>query len=409
LAHAQHRRHPAADCTPGKPRLNDSQRLDWLQLIRSENVGPVTFRDLINHYGGAAAALEALPGLSRRGGRGRAIRIASRDAVERELDTARRIGSDAVVAGEGGYPDWLKHIEAAPPVIYVMGRRELAGKKIVAIVGSRESSAAGRKFTRTIAAELGAAGFVVASGLARGVDGEAHSATLDSGTIAVVAGGLDVIYPPEHDLLHRQIAEHGLLIAENPPGQPPRGQDFPRRNRIISGVSQGVIVVEAARRSGSLITARMAGEQGRQVFAVPGHPLDPRAVGTNMLLKQGATLVTSADDVLESLAPMDDRVLERAPPVVQRGLFDVVDAPEPTEEVTPAAPGDNIIGTDRERLVSALGPTPIEIDELCRVTELPARMVSTILLELDLAGRLERHRNQLVSISTGEETALEHH
>ncbi|MGI9407962.1 MAG: DNA-processing protein DprA [Hyphomicrobiaceae bacterium] len=372
--------------------MTDRQRLAWLQLIRSEHVGPVTFRDLVNHYGGAEDALEALPELSRRGGKGRAIRIASLASVEKELATARRIGAEPVVAGEPGYPPWLEHVEAPPPVIYVKGGRELAAAPIIAMVGSRDGSAAGRKFARTLAAQLGAAGYVVASGLARGVDGEAHMASLATGTIAVVAGGIDVVYPPEHEALHREIAERGMLISERPPGLPPKGQDFPRRNRIISGISRGVIVIEAARRSGTLITARMAGEQGREVFAVPGHPLDPRAVGTNMLLKQGATLVTSADDVLEVLAPLDDRVVEPQP----RGLFDSVPVESCADQ--PGTSARPVADTDRERVVSALGPAPVEIDELCRTTALSARTVRAILLELDLAGRLQRHRNQLVSL-----------
>lgn len=396
-------RHAAPD---DGARLSESQRLDWLQLIRSENVGPVTFRELINHYGSASTALEALPELSHRGGRKRVIKIASRARVERELEAARRMGSEAVVAGEAGYPSWLEHADGGPPVLYVVGRRDLSKERIVGIVGSRDGSAAGRKLARSLAGDLGKAGYVISSGLARGIDGEAHAASLDTGTIAVVAGGLDVIYPPEHEALHHAIAERGLIVSECPPGQVPRAQDFPRRNRIISGMASGIIVVEAARRSGTLITARMAAEQGRQVFAVPGHPLDPRAVGTNMLLRQGATLITSADDVIEALRPIDPRValaraaneIRSAP--VQGGLFDVVD----TDPIPETVPEDvrpefaQACTSERDRILNVLGTTPIEIDEICRTSESHVRTVRAVLLELDLAGRLERHQNQLVSV-----------
>ena len=365
-------------------RLNDAQRLAWLRLIRSENIGPATFRALVNQFGGAVAAIEAVPDLSRRGGR-QNIRLCTEAEAEAELEAARRAGMRLVALGEHGYPPALAQVDAPPPLIYVKGRLELAELPIVAIVGARNGSAVGQKFTRQIASALGLEGFVVASGLARGIDTAAHTASLEHGTIAVVAGGIDVVYPPENGTLQRTIGEQGLLISERPPGLAPRGKDFPRRNRLISGVSLGVVVIEAAQRSGSLITARLAGEQGREVFAVPGSPLDPRAAGTNNLLKQGATLVTEPSDIVEVLAP----ILGRVPPPAELASSD--------EPVTPA-PLPDIGQTQRERVLEALGPSPVDIDELIRATGLDARKVHIVLLELDLAGRLQRHGQQLVSL-----------
>jgi DNA processing protein len=252
--------------------LDSAQRLACLRLIRSDNVGPVTFRALINHFGGAEAALDALPDLSRRGGRAN-IRICPRDQAEAELEAAEAIGAQPLFTIEPGYPPALAAIEAPPPLLYIKGNAGHLVRPMVAIVGARNGSAAGQKLARHFAARLGAAGFVIASGLARGIDGAAHGAALETGTVAVLAGGPDNIYPPEHADLQRAIAEKGCLVSENPPGFMPRAQDFPRRNRIISGIALGVLIVEAARRSGTLITARMALEQGREVFAVPGHPL----------------------------------------------------------------------------------------------------------------------------------------
>ncbi len=366
---------------PRRP-LSDRQRLAWLRLIRSENVGPVTFREIVNHFGGAEEALDALPELSKRGGRGRAIRICSPMDAEAELAKAVKAGATAVAIDEEGYPPLLAATEAPPPILYIKGKSELAGQTAIAIVGARDASAAGRKLTGTIAEALGRAGFVVASGLARGIDTAAHEASLAAGTIAVVAGGIDIIYPPENEALTRRIEGQGLVIAENPPGFVPRGQDFPRRNRIISGLSMGVLVVEAAKRSGSHITARFALEQGREVFAVPGHPLDPRAAGTNHLLKQGATLVTEVADILEVIAPMLDR------PVTIPKRLDPPAKPKPTEVAT----------GERRIVLEALGPAPVGVDDIVRTTGLEARAVKVILLELDLAGRLERHGGQRVSL-----------
>jgi DNA processing protein len=294
--------------------LNHRQRLAWLRLIRSENVGPATFRALVNEFGGAEAAVDALPVLSRRGGRIHDMRLCSEEEAEAELMVAESLGASLVAIGEPGYPPALAQVDAPPPLLYAKGRLDLADIPIVAIVGARNGSAVGQKFTRALATDLGHEGFVIASGLARGIDTAAHLAALERGTIAVLAGGIDNDYPPENEELHRSISEQGLLISERSPGFSPRAKDFPRRNRLISGISLGVVVVEAAERSGSLITARLAGEQGREVFAVPGSPLDPRSAGTNNLLKQGACLITSARDIIEALAPILGRPSQPPPP-----------------------------------------------------------------------------------------------
>ena len=369
-------------------RLNRHQRLSWLRLIRSENVGPATFRALVNQFGGAGAALDALPMLSRRGGSRHTIRVCTEAEAEAELKAAEQLGAEFVAIGEPGYPPPLAQVDAPPPLLCVKGKLDLAMGPIVAMVGARNGSAIGQKFTRTLAAELGLEGFVIASGLARGIDTAAHRAALERGTIAVLAGGIDVVYPPENAELQAAIGERGLLITERTPGFSPRGKDFPRRNRLISGISLGVVVVEAAERSGSLITARLAGEQGREVFAVPGSPLDPRSAGTNNLLKQGAGLVTSVRDIVDALAP----ILGRPHRPVELASSDEPSQPRPLPDIGPS---------ERERIGSALGPSPVDIDELIRVTGLDTRAVHIVLLELDLAGRLQRHGQQLVSLIDG--------
>jgi DNA processing protein len=371
-------------------RLGEGQRLACLRLIRSENVGPATFRALINHYGGAEAALAALPELSQRGGRRRPLRICTKAAAEDELAAAERIGARPVFTIEPGYPVRLAETEGAPPLVYVKGDDRLLSRPMVAIVGSRAASAAGRKVARELAAGLGRSGYVVVSGLALGIDAAAHTAALPTGTVGVVAGGVDVIYPPQNAELQAAIAEQGCLVSEQPPGFRPRGVDFPRRNRIISGLSLGVVVVEAARRSGSLITARQAADQGREVFAVPGHPVDPRAEGTNLLLKEGATLVTSAEDVIGGLQPLGASREDEHGGNFRRAAIE-------TGSVVGEIPS-NIAPDERDQVIAALGPAPVNIDELTRATGLPVRAVQTVLLELALAGRLEHHGHQLVSL-----------
>ena len=362
--------------------LSDDQRLDWLRLIRSDNVGPRTFRALVNHYGGAHRALAALPDLARRGGASGPARVCSRQEAEREFAAARSLGVALVALGEPDYPRRLMMIDDAPPLLAVRGSPAVFGLPVVAIVGARNASAAGIRFAERLARDLGAAGFAVASGLARGVDAAAHRGSLASGTIAVLAGGQDHIYPREHADLADAVAAEGALISEMPLGWEPRARDFPRRNRLISGLAVGIVVVEAARRSGSLITARFALEQGREVFAVPGSPLDPRAEGTNDLLKQGATLVTEAADVITVVRPILGEPVEAA-------------VAEPDTSPLPALePG----GGERARIVDLLGPTPVPIDDLIRLSGSSPATVHVVLLELELAGRLERHGGALVSL-----------
>jgi DNA processing protein len=374
---------------PARRPLGDEERLDWLCLARSERVGPIVFRQLLDRFGGAAAALAALPELARRAGRARPLQLCSRAAAARELEAVTRLGARLLALAEPDYPEALAAIEDAPPLLGVLGRVELPGRPTIAVVGARNASANGRRLAEDLAAELGRRGFTIASGLARGIDGAAHRGALGSGTVAVVAGGLDVVYPPEHAGLQRAIAEQGAVLAELPPGTQPLARHFPRRNRIIAGLSLGVVVVEAAIRSGSLTTARMAGDQGRQLMAVPGSPLDPRARGCNQLIRQGATLIETADDVIEALEGMVGG--RRQPSAAMR------EATAPPTEISAA-------GLDSARLVvlEQLSPAPVAVDELMRQCHLSAATVSAVLLELELAGRLERHPGNRVSLLAGD-------
>ncbi len=291
--------------------LTDAQRVEWLRLIRSDNVGPRTFRSLVTHFGSVTAALDALPDLARRGGAARSNRICTQTEAEHEIAAAAKMGVVFKAPGEFGYPPRLARIDDAPPLLGISGSPEAMMRPMIGIVGSRNASGAGLKFAQTLARDLGDAGFVIASGLARGIDQAAHRVALNSGTVAVLAGGLDRVYPPEHEsLLAAIISSNGGAISEMPLGHVPRARDFPRRNRLISGLSLGVVVVEAAHRSGSLITARFANEQGREVFAVPGSPIDPRCAGTNHLIKQGATLTTEAADIIDAVRPIMGHPIE---------------------------------------------------------------------------------------------------
>ncbi len=369
-------------------RLTEEQRLDWLRLIRSENIGPRTFQALLKQFGDAQAALAALPGLARRGGHNGAARICARADAEREIKAARSAGVSLVALGEPGYPWRLQMIDDPPPLIAVRGHLPVLDRPMIAVVGARNASAAGIKLAGRLARELGEAGLVVVSGLARGIDAAAHRATLAIGTVAVLAGGHNRIYPPENVELAGALLAQGAALSEMPLDWEPRAHDFPRRNRLISGLAVGVLVIEAARRSGSLITTRLALEQGREVFAVPGSPLDPRAEGCNSLLKQGATLVTEAEDVLAVLRPILGQPLERS----MQEPAPVAPSP-PLPEPQPEPGGD-----ERSRIVQLLGPTPVSIDDLVRLAGRSPAVVRIVLLELEVAGRLQRHGGGLVSL-----------
>ncbi|MGE5504332.1 MAG: DNA-processing protein DprA [Actinomycetota bacterium] len=368
--------------------LSSAERLDWLRLIRSENVGPRTFAKLLERFGTAGAALVALPELARRGGRTRPIAVCPRAAAEAELAAVERIGARLVAMIEPAYPRWLAAVDDAPPLLCVLGNAALLEKPMVAMVGARNATLNGRNLARRISAELGRAGLVVASGMARGVDTAAHEGALAFGTVAVLAGGADVVYPPENGELWARIVEAGAVVSEMPPGIQPQASHFPRRNRIISGMALGVVVVEASLKSGSLITARLAADQGRAVFAVPGSPLDPRAAGPNDLLRRGATLTESADDVLGVLADLLRRPLSEG----RRGVYDAPPTP---------APEEGEVARARSTIVESLGPTPVTVDEIIRQCQLSPSVVSMVLLELELAGRLERHPGNQVSLLVG--------
>ena len=347
---------------------------------------------MLRRFGSARAALDALPRLERRSGRARPVAAATRAEAEAELAALHRLGARIVCWGEPLYPSALTAIEDAPPLLAVIGRAELLDRPMVAVVGARNASANGRRFAQDLAAGLGQAGIVVVSGLARGIDAAAHLGALTLGSIAVVAGGVDVVYPEENRGLHEAMAHQGAIVAELPPGTEPQARHFPRRNRIISGMALGVVVVEAAARSGSLITARLALDQGRDVFAVPGSPLDPRCRGSNDLLRHGAALTENAEDVLSQLRPLLE---QRAPSIPLPSLQAATLQPN-----WPAAGTVDSVGDDAglELILESLGPTAVAVDELVRQCHLSAAVVATLLLELELAGKVERHPGNLVSL-----------
>lgn len=367
--------------------ISEAEKLHWLRLSRAENVGPITFYRLVEYYNGAENALKALPELAKRGGKKKPLIAPPLSEIEREYNALRKLGGGIICAAEDSYPLALSSIDDAPPVISYLGDPALMQRSCVAMVGARNASLNGKKFAHKLAADLGAHGQVIVSGLARGIDTTAHQGALNSGTIAVVAGGIDDIYPEENTALYHQIRESGLILAESPLGQKPFAQSFPKRNRIVSGLSKGVIVVEATMRSGSLITARMASEQGRDVYAVPGHPLDPRASGPNHLIREGATLVRSAEDIMESLMDFSGQTL-------REHHFRQIPYDPPVDSYE--EPPEN----SHDRVLEILSFTPIAVDEILRSCHLSIGSLQTILLDLELAGRVKRlpgNRIQLLS------------
>ena len=352
--------------------LSEAERLAWHRLAQSENVGPVTFQQLLTRFESAEAALAAIPELSQRGGLRRPLKLHAESRALSDFERAAAFGAQFVAMCEPEYPELLRQAQGAPPLICVSGRLELLQRPALAVVGARNASAPGLRFTRMIAHELAEAGFVIVSGLARGTDTAAHEASLSFGTIAVVAGGVDHFYPPENEKLQRAIAETGVLLSEMPPGTVPKAESFPRRNRLIAGLARGTIIVEAALRSGSLTTARFAAEQGREVFAVPGSPLDPRCEGSNQLIKDGAQVLTRASDAIQALGGMVQ---------AQTGF-----GFKEREIRANAAPPAEL----RARVLSLTSPTPCEIDDLVRESGAAAEDVLAALMELDLAGQVQR-------------------
>lgn len=352
------------------PAPTGDERVDWLRLARTPRVGPVTFFELLRRYPTPSAALEALPDLARRAGRRKPLTPPPRSAIEAELEATERHGACLLTAADKDFPPLLAALAPPPPILIALGQTALAKRPCLAIVGARNASAAGRKLARDIAASISAAGYVTVSGLARGIDGEAHAASLAGGTIAVLGGGIDHVYPPQHEALYNAIAEQGLILSESPFGHKATARDFPRRNRLITGCAQGVVVVEAASRSGSLISARTAAEQGREVMAVPGSPLDPRASGTNRLIRDGAALVRHGDDVIEILATLPRSGLQ-APP---------------SPEFEPDASDDFVPPAQVDAVREALSPAPMPVDEIARAAGIGAARCAAILMELELAG-----------------------
>ena len=364
--------------------LRDDEKRAWLRLARTETIGPATFASLIARFSDIREALDAVPLLARRGG-AQELRMPSEADAQKEIESLSKLGGRLIASVEPDFPSGLAALDPPPPLISVLGQITLFKRNMVAMVGARNASALGIKFAHRMAADLGAAGLIIASGLARGIDQAAHQGAMETGTVAVLAGGVDIVYPPEHQQLYDEMRSRGALVSEMPLGMAPLSRHFPRRNRLISGMARGVVVIEAAERSGSLITANYALEQGREVFAVPGSPLDPRAKGANRLIREGAVLTESADDVLAALRPILGQAF--AEPHAHQH------APPPADDAVMEREADRV----RQQVEEKLGPAPVEVDELIRQCGAPPAAVLTVLLELELAGRVQRQPGNRVS------------
>lgn len=370
----------------GSTILSLEEKINWIRLSRAEPIGPITFFELVRHYGSAGKALEGLPEISLKGRQKKKLTVPSVEEAQQELEKHHKIKADLVAFPEPDYPELLRHIADPPPLISILGDRTLLQKQTLAIVGARNASLNGCYFAGKLATELGTYSYQIASGLARGIDTAAHQGALRSGTIADLAGGIDHIYPYENRDLYYKIADQGLIIAESPFGTIPQASFFPRRNRIIAGLSLGVIIIEAAKQSGSLVTARFSLEQGREVFAVPGSPLDPRSYGANMLIRQGATLIQNADDVLS--------VVEN-----QRKIKPEIEYRHKSQNFQENLCANK--GKDdkiRQAVVDLLSVTPIGVDEIIRECHFSTAEVMVALLELELAGRIQRHPGSQISL-----------
>ncbi|MDF1719961.1 MAG: DNA-processing protein DprA [Minwuia sp.] len=378
----------------GPTALSEAERRARVRLIRSENIGPATFHGLLARYGSAVAALDALPEIAARAGK-RKLRIAAAGTVDTEWRALQRLGGRFLIFGDPDFPASLAAVGSAPPVLATVGRIDLLHRPTLGVVGARNASANGRTLCQQIAREVGEAGVTIISGLARGIDAAAHQASLATGTVGVVAGGIDVFYPPENHDLQAAIGNQGLVVAEAPLGAEPLARHFPRRNRIISGLSLAVLVIEAQIRSGSLITARLAGEQGREVLAVPGSPLDPRARGANRLIRDGARLVESADDVLDEMRGLG---------AMARGTSSSA-SPRPLQEQQPdggframQAADEGDVDAARANLIDALSPEPAGADHLMRAAGLSAPVFHAAMLELEITGQVTRHAGNRFSL-----------
>ncbi|MFU8866193.1 MAG: DNA-processing protein DprA [Rhodobacterales bacterium] len=377
---------PTSSTHPPLPPTTEDDRVSWLRLLRSPRVGPSTFFRLLGEHGSVAAALDALPEVARLAGV-QNYTLCSHGVALAEIKAARAAGASMLCAGDPLYPVTLHDIADAPPILWCLGDSAILARPIVALVGARNASSLGTRMARALARELAEAGFVVASGLARGIDTAAHTATLDSGTVAVHAGGVDVIYPAENTALAQNIVQNGLRLSEQPIGLVPQARHFPRRNRIISGLAHAVIVIEAATKSGSLITARYALDQGREVMAVPGHPFDARSSGCNMLIRDGARLVRNAADVIEALPP---REAPQRPKSIEK-------PPQPPAQPPSDKRSLQETAALHGQILQRLGPSPLAEDQLIRDMNSPAHQIAPALVTLELEGRIQRQPGGLLS------------